>query len=201
MSACSSTVDESGSLYGESKIDSDSSNKTVVHSQYLLAYFEKNQLVNESDVIISGIVISQEVQKDFKGFPVTDTFIQVQTVYKGEPSETVEVRVNGGETEDMIYVVNEEDPLTFSIGEEVVVFLSHNKGARPDKDDFGFYVVGHTQGKFTVDDHSKGIIENSSGTYSFNFKNLQDEIDQLEEYNKTHDIPRVVLPEGQESGI
>lgn len=152
-------------------------------------------------MIIFGTVLSQEVQKDFKGHPATDTFIQVQTVYKGKPTETVEVRVNGGETDDMIYVVNEEDSLTFDIGEEVVVFLINNKGSRPDKDDFGYYVVGLAQGKFSVDTQSNGIIENSSGTYSLNFNNLQSEIDNLEEYNKIHDVPRVVLPEGQESGI
>ncbi|MCM3781959.1 hypothetical protein M3231_03140 [Neobacillus mesonae] len=101
----------------------------------------------------------------------------------------------------MIYVVNEEDSLTFDIGEEVVVFLINNKGSRPDKDDFGYYVVGLAQGKFSVDTQSNGIIENSSGTYSLNFNNLQSEIDNLEEYNKIHDVPRVVLPEGQESGI
>lgn len=195
MTACTSNATDSASQHEQSEVNSDQHSKTVLHAQELLPFFEKNQLVNDSDVIIFGTVLSQEVQKDFKGHPATDTFIQVETVYKGEPAETVEVRASGGETDDMIYVVN-EGPLTFDIGEEVVVFLSHNKGSLPDKDYFGYYVVGLTQGKFSVDTQSNGIIENGTGTYSFNFNNLQNEIDDLEEYNKTHDVSRVILPEG-----
>lgn len=38
-------------------------------------------------------------------------------------------------------------------------------------------------------------------TNEFNIQNFQSEIKLLEEYNETHDVPRIVLPEGQESDI
>lgn len=203
ISACSNThtTTELDSKHEQSKTTSDRTSKTIVHSQNLMATFKKNELVNESDVIISGTAISQEVQKDFRGFPATDTLIQVQKVYKGKPGDTVEVRTNGGETDDMIYVVNEDNPLTFDIGEEVVVFLSNNKGSIPDKDDFGYFIVGQNQGKFSIDNQLNGTIENSSKTYKFSLNNLQSEIDKLEKYNKTHNVPKMLLPEGQEDDI
>ncbi|MFB4326360.1 hypothetical protein RB298_28945, partial [Priestia sp. BR_2] len=97
------------------------------------------QLVNEADVVISGTVISQEVQSDFEGFPVTDTIVKVNNVYKGDPGQTVEIRVNGGETAEMIYILDEEAAPAFHVGEEVLVFLTGNKGLRPDKNDFGYF--------------------------------------------------------------
>lgn len=36
---------------------------------------------------------------------------------------------------------------------------------------------------------------------TFEIGNLQQEIEQLEQYNRTHDVPRLMLPEGEESGI
>lgn len=175
--------------------------KILVRSEVLMAKMEKNQLVNESDLIVSGTVLSQEVAKDFIGFPVTDTQIQVEHVYKGKAASTVEVRVAGGETEDMIHEVSEDAGLTFEIGERVVVFLSDNKGKIPDPDSFGYFFVGQGQGKFRVEDNPEGTIANRAGTYTFDFGNLQQEIEQLEQYNRTHDVPRLMLPEGEESGI
>ncbi|MFB5269607.1 matrixin family metalloprotease [Paenibacillus enshidis] len=185
---------------GENSV-SDDTYKVVIHSDAEVVQYEKNQLVNEADVIVSGTVISQEVQKDFEGFPVTDTTIRVHTVYKGEPGETVEIRVNGGETDDMVYTLDEAAAPTLNIGEEVIVFLSANKGLRPDKDDFGYYLVGQAQGKFNISAQPQGLVENSTDTHSFDFNNIQNEIDQIEKYNKENNIPRKFLPEGEESNI
>lgn len=181
--------------------------KTIIQSDRLMAKMEKNQLVNESHLIVAGTVLSQEVTKDFTGFPVTDTQIQVEHVYKGKAASTVEVRVAGGETEDMIYEVSEDAGPTFEIGERVVVFLSDNKGKIPDPDSFGYFVVGQGQGKFrieqgtAIEEGSEKNIENSAGTRTFDFGNLQQEIEQLEQYNRTHNVPRLMLPQGEESGI
>lgn len=178
-----------------------SKGKTIVEAESLMVQFDKNELVNEADVIVSGTVLSQEVEKDFEGFPVTDTIIQVQTVYKGEPAETVEIRVDGGETDDMIYRLNEEAAPKFNIGEEVVVFLTSNKGSRPDKEDFGYYVVGQAQGKFNIGIQARGIVENNVNTQIFDINNIQSEIDQIEEYNEKNNIPKIFLPEGEGSDI
>lgn len=182
--------------------DSTNKGKIIIHSEPEVIQYDKNQLVNEADVIVSGKVISQEVVKDFEGFPVTDTLIRVQTVFKGEPGETVEIRVNGGETDDILYTLEESAAPTFKVGEEAVVFLSSNKGSRPDKDDFGYYLVGQAQGKFILGGvQPKGMIENNTDTQSFDFNNFQNEINNLEQYNNEYAIPRSYLPEGEESKI
>ncbi|MEK3685101.1 matrixin family metalloprotease [Paenibacillus sp. FSL R10-2736] len=182
--------------------DSTNKGKIIIHSEPEVIQYDKNQLVNEADVIVSGKVISQEVVKDFEGFPVTDTLIRVQTVFKGEPGETVEIRVNGGETDDILYTLDESAAPTFKVGEEAVVFLSSNKGLRPDKDDFGYYLVGQAQGKFILGGiQPKDIIENNTDTQSFDFNNFQNEINNLEQYNNEYEIPRSYLPEGEESKI
>lgn len=180
---------------------SNEASKVVVHSDAEVIQYDKNQLVNEADVIISGTVISQEVQSDFEGFPVTDTIVKVNNVYKGDPGETVEIRVYGGETAEMIYILDEEAAPTFHVGEEVLVFLTGNKGLRPDKNDFGYYLVGQAQGKFNIGAYPQSFIENNTDTHSFDINNIQNEIDRIETYNEVHNIPRIFLPEGEESNI
>ncbi|MDO3410926.1 hypothetical protein QWJ34_14235 [Saccharibacillus sp. CPCC 101409] len=145
-----------------------------------MQHFEKNRLVRDSDVIVYGTVLSQDVQKDFNGFPVTDTLIEVQKTYKGIPAETVKVRAAGGETDDMIYIVDEPAALTFAIGEKVVLFLGSDQGAMPETEDLLYYAVGQNQGKFKVGVRSDGMIENGPGTHSFDFNHFQNEIDELE---------------------
>lgn len=175
--------------------------KIMIQSNIQIVKFDKNQLVNESDVIISGTVISQEVQKNFEGFPATDTTIKVQNVLKGNPGETVEIRVDGGETEDMIYELDKSMNPDLQINQEVIVFLSANKGSRTDKDEFGYYIVGQSQGKFIIADQSNSYIENKAGTLRFDFKEFRKEISSIEKYNKENNTPRLYLPEGTESNI
>jgi len=181
-------------------IDEKKTEKTVVYLDGELVSFDKNQLVNNADVIISGTVVSQEVQEDFKGLPVTDTFIKVEEIYKGEPGDTVEVRVDGGETDEMISIPDENLIPTFQIGEKVILFLTSNKGNRPDKSDFGYYVLGQYQGKFSLNDAVKiGVLKNDSN--SFSFDNFKEEIKSIEEQNRKNKLPKIYLPEGQESDI
>lgn len=172
-------------------------NKTVIRSEPEIVAFDKYQLVNHADVIIEGTVVSQEVQEDFEGFPATDTVIKVTHVYKGNPGETVEVRAVGGETDDTVYIVEPELIPNFSKNEKVLVFLTIDKGTRPDRDDFGYYVVGQYQGKFSVTKND--TLENSA--HSFSHANLQNEIDAIEASNKKNNLQKYYLDEGEESDI
>ncbi|MNJ47421.1 hypothetical protein D3C77_425790 [compost metagenome] len=173
-------------------VEATAKTKTVVQCDCELVKFDKNQLVHEADVIVYGTVIAQEVQKDFGGLPATDTTLKVHSVYKGEPDDTVEIRVRGGEIDDMIYTIDEYMTPTFKIGEEAVVFLTSNKGTTPDKEDFGYYVVGQSQGKFNTEaTDPQGLIYNQIGTHSFDFNNIQQEIDEIEEYNKVNNLQRL----------
>lgn len=96
---------------------------------------DKNQLVNEATTIISGEVISSEVNEDFIGFPVTDYKIKVDKTFKGTPKSVVVVRTSSGNSDDYI--------IKFKHGEKVVLFLTDDIDARPDKDDFDYFVVGN----------------------------------------------------------
>ncbi|MEJ8302727.1 hypothetical protein [Saccharibacillus sacchari] len=175
--------------------------KAIVQATSFMIEMEKNQLVRDSDTIIHGIVLSQETENDFTGLPATDTFVQVLTVYKGNPGEIAEVRTEGGETDDKILLVDEKATPMFTVGEEVVLFLSSNKGSRLDKEDFDYGVLGLANGKFTVEPDSDGIIENQWGSHRFDFDHMQHEIDELERYNELHNVPSLFLPEGEESDI
>ncbi|MDF9843752.1 MULTISPECIES: hypothetical protein [unclassified Paenibacillus] len=183
LSACTNSNTEA-SLSNETMTNLPATVKTVVYSEVQFIHLDKNQLVNEADAIVKGRVLSQEVQKNFEGFPVTDTTIQVQTVFKGEPGENVEVRVDGGKTEDMILVLDEDYIPKFEIDEEVIVFLSADKGDRPDKNDFGYYVVGQSQGNFSLKDTLQNeSIENDAKTLKFDLNNFQEEINQAASIN------------------
>ncbi len=170
--------------------------KIIVESDIEVVYFDKNQLVNHADAIIEGQVISQEVQKDFRGFPVTDTLIRVTKILKGNPDKEVEIRVEGGETDDMIYEPEENLLPTFEIGEIVTVFLTSNKGNRPDKDDFGYYVVGQAQGKFV---ESNGMLKNQD--HEFITNNFEAELLTIEQSNRINNLEKFYLEEGEESDI
>lgn len=183
LSACTNSNNEA-SLSNENTTNLPTAVKTVVYSEVQFIHLDKNQLVNEADAIIKGRVFSQEVQKNFEGFPVTDTTIQVQTVFKGEAGETVEVRVDGGETDDMILVLDEDYIPKFEMDEEVIVFLSSDRGDRPDKNDFGYYVLGQSQGNFSLKNTLQHeSIENDAKTLEFDLNNFQEEINQAASIN------------------
>ncbi|QGQ94320.1 DUF4829 domain-containing protein [Paenibacillus psychroresistens] len=154
-------------------------NKTIVNSEIELASYDKAQIVNEATVIMEGEVISKEVKEDFEKFPATDFTIKVTKVYKGEPGKEVIVRTQGGETEKMIYNPESDKVVTFKIGEKVVVFLTDEKGTRPDRDDFGYFVVGQYQGKFM---EQNGKIKNEK--YEFNSSAFESELKEMETGNE-----------------
>lgn len=202
LAACGDqTSNRTESLTATMETTKESSEKEIAQASSWMTKMEKNQLVRDSDVIIHGTVLSQETENDFTQLPATDTFVQVVTVYKGDPGNVVEVRTAGGETDDKILIVDEKVTPMFTIGEEVVLFLSANKGPRLDKEDFDYGVMGLSDGKFTVKPDPDGIIASQWGSHRFNFNDLQHEIDELERYNELHHVPSKFLPEGEESDI
>lgn len=202
LAACGDQIsNRTESLTATMETTKESSEKEIAQASSWMTKMEKNQLVRDSDVIIHGTVLSQETENDFTQLPATDTFVQVVTVYKGDPGNVVEVRTAGGETDDKILIVDEKVTPMFTIGEEVVLFLSANKGPRLDKEDFDYGVMGLSDGKFTVKPDPDGIIASQWGSHRFNFNDLQHEIDELERYNELHHVPSKFLPEGEESDI
>ncbi|MBS3908847.1 MAG: hypothetical protein KGZ93_04390 [Actinobacteria bacterium] len=158
--------------------------KTVVSADASFAYHDKNELVNLATVIVSGEVVSSEVQDDLRGFPATDYIVKVDKVFRGNPGAEVEVRTEGGENAKMIYDPG-EGYVTFQIGEQVVLFLTDDKGDRTDKDDFGYYVLG-VQGKFKEEN---GKLTNRD--YTFDAATFAQELDQIEKENKANGLKKL----------
>ena len=171
--------------------------KLVVGNHMEVIGYDKNQLVNHSDIIMEGIVISQEVQEDFTGYPATDTVLKVTKVYMGTPGDTVEIRVIGGETDKMIYLPDADLLPSFEIGEEVLVFLINNRGFTPDSKDFGYYVVGQYQGKFSLTGNDK--IMNKA--FEFNLSTFKEELETIIGENKTLNLPKNYNEDGKGSDI
>lgn len=168
-------------------------NNKKITSDVTLVSYNKNQLVNDATTIVSGTVISSEVQNDFQNLPATDYKIKVNEVFKGDPDKEIEVRTAGGKNEDMNFVPDEE-MVSFIIGEEVILFLTNDLGDRPDRNDFQYFVVGQTQGKF---DLVNGKIENSK--FSFDKNNFMNELKNIENKNKLNNIkPIKAKPESKE---
>lgn len=156
--------------------------KQTIEPDSTIVSLDKNQLVNHAAAIVVGQVISSEVQNDFQGFPVTDYKIKVTKVFKGNLSDEIEVRTSGGEN-DEIKLVPDEDMATFDLGEKVVLFLTDDKGNRPDKDDFGYYVVGQFQGKLKEEN---GKLKNEK--FTFDLATFEKEVKQIEENNKANGL-------------
>jgi len=153
--------------------------KTIVRSEAsLVDIVDKNKLVNDATAIVAGEVIASEVQDDLRGFPVTDFIIKVDEVFKGHPGAEIEVRTEGGENAKMKYIPDEEF-VTFQLGEQVVLFLTDEKGDRPDRNDFGYFVLGGYQGKF-IEENGKL----KSKKFTFDVATFEQELQQIEMDNK-----------------
>lgn len=159
--------------------------KTTVTSETTIISLDKNQLVNEATIIIEGKVISSEIKNDYKGFPATDYKIKVDKVFKGEPVPEVVVRTAGGENSEMIYIPD-DGMVSFEIGEKVILFLTNDKGNRPDKDDFGYFVVGQFQGKFKEEN---GKLKNDK--FVFDASTFKEELKKIEEENKAKGLKKI----------
>jgi hypothetical protein len=162
-----------------------SSGKTIIQQDVNLVLYDKNQLVNDATAIVSGEVVSSEVQDDFEGFPATDYIIKVDKIFKGNPGAEVEIRTSGGENAKMKYILSEETG-TFQPGEKVVLFLTDDKGTRPDKNDFGYYVLGGFQGKFKEEN---GKLQNEK--FTFDVATFAQELNQIEKSNKAKGLKKL----------
>jgi len=175
-------------VYGFAKITS--FGKTIVRSEVTFPAYDKNQLVNDATTIVSGEVVSSEAQDDFEGFPATDYVIKVDKVFKGSPATEVEIRTEGGENAKMKYIP-EDRALTFQIGEKVVLFLSDDKGTRPDRNDFGYFVLGGYQGKLKEEN---GKLKNEK--FTFDVATFEQEIKQIEKDNKAKGLKKIKAEPG-----
>jgi hypothetical protein len=121
------------------------------------------ELVEGSDAVVLGSVqsIAGVGEAYIKGLdfviPFTDVRIEIEEYLTGELSfGEVKVRTLGGTTPNASFDAPEEP--TFSIGEEVVLFMCKDTGNLFDLPDDTFTVQGLFQGKYSVIRRDKPVL-------------------------------------------
>lgn len=166
----------------------------VINVSGIIPSMDKRELVNNSTTIIKGIVKeilpSYWSNPDFtKGVNVsnviqTDILIQVTDVYKNKPyADVITVRIDKGTVDGT--TMNSEGYPDFSIGENVILFLSEDDGDLANTEEEYYVLTGMTQGKFTLvgnystSDVYKNVLTEHSYKDFFNSSTIQNEIDSI----------------------
>jgi len=160
--------------------------RQVVQSEYtgLVAKVDKSELIQLAYVILRGVVTAHHPEYDSDSMPVTDTDIEVLEVFKGKPEDVVAVRTKG---RDPYREARFDGRLSgYLPGDEVILFLTDQKGERPDKDEFDYFVVGMGQGAFLLEKHKgkKQIVSKANEEYGFTYKSFKKQLKQLEKENR-----------------
>lgn len=174
-----------------------------------IAIKNKRELINDSSVIIKGTVNkilpstwsnpNFEKGVDARNIIQTDILINIDDVYKNKPynEEVVTVRINKGKVGGT--TSTSEGYPDFTLGEEVVLFLSEDDGdlANPDED---YYVLtGMIQGKFSLKE-SKGSEKTFTNMIdqdlaiekdSFELSTIKQEINNALDDLKRNPIPKM----------
>ena len=142
---------------------------------------DKNRLYAHSTEIVKGKVIGSETKTAFTG-EVTDFEIEIDEVIQGdEARKVVKVRTEGNGNNPV-----KSGLVSFTVGESVTLFLTDDKGNRPDRGDFDYFVVGQAQGKFK---EYNGKLKNNKGA-EFSKDTFKDELKQIEKENKEKGIKK-----------
>jgi hypothetical protein len=99
------------------------------------------EMARSSDAVVRGRVVGATARTTPAGRIVTDVDVSVDGVWKGAPQRTVRLVVRGGDTGKLALRVDAAP--TFTVGEDVVVFLSRGSGA--------WRVNGQALGKYRVE--------------------------------------------------
>ncbi|RJX41371.1 hypothetical protein D3P09_05180 [Paenibacillus pinisoli] len=151
----------------------------------LITKVDKHGLERTANVILRGKVLSQTPDHDSYVNPVTDTVVGVLEVYRGEPKEDIIVRTPGL-SQYTRAKLREEGLGAYEADDEVILFLTDQKGERPDKDEFDYFVVGMGQGAFLLEKHKgkKQIVSKANEEYGFTYKSFKKQLKQLEKENR-----------------
>ncbi len=112
-------------------------------------YFNLSDLIKESDIVIKGVVKEQSVP--FKIQPAnggevsifTDFKIEVENAYRGEKSEIVNLRMQGGEIDNLVVIAEDEPNVV--IGSTYIFFLYQpfTGGGYNTEGDYYYLTGGH----------------------------------------------------------
>jgi hypothetical protein len=157
----------------------------------LLAEKDVPRLIESSDAIVSGTVVSKD--SPIKIRPVsggdnslfTDYYVEIETVFTGvsavtdgADSSVIAVRVQGG-TIDELNVIVEEAP-ALEVGETHLLFL-YNPGHGGGYNTAGeyFYVTGASQGAYAHHADGGDWVSQFNGS-ALSFESLQSQISEYE---------------------
>jgi len=151
----------------------------------LIAKVDEHGLESTANVILRGKVLSQTPDHDGYVNPITDTVVDVLEVYRGEPKEEIIVRTPGL-SQYTRAKLREEGLGAYEVGDEVILFLTDQKGERPDKDEFDYFVVGMGQGAFLLEKRKgkKQMVSIANEEYGFTYKSFKKQLKQLEKENR-----------------
>ena len=156
-------------------------------------FFEEEELMARAALIVYGRVVRESnpfwIECYFGSRTLyRDFYIKPYEILRGETTlDEVVVRIRGGETEDLIYMVTHSP--NFQIGEKYLLFLAGPCGSPFDTPGDYFYIIGGSQGVFEVEEPPSGfdrndeeiIFEQVTGSFEFTLTALKEELEEINE--------------------
>lgn len=186
-------------------------NSNVINVHGSIAFKNVEDLILESEVIVKGKVYNilpskwrfDNKEKDGYGNPLqTDILVDIDKIFKGMPynDKHISVRVYQGST-DSVVVISDGYP-EFTIGEDVILFLSKDDGPLANLQENYYVLTGMRQGKFMLDKNdtskNKYITDKIYSEEKINLNTFETEIRSLLEKERTNPRKRLTKEEIRE---
>ena len=133
----------------------------VIHYSGSIPYAPKSVLINESEVIIRGIVKDILPSKwsnpnhikgeNIRNILQTDVLISISDIFKGTTYDNKKIVVRIDKGKDGQTTMLSDGYPDFNIGEEVILFLSKDDSDVANPNENYYILTGMVQGKFTLD--------------------------------------------------
>lgn len=134
--------------------------------------YDKYMLINGSSNVILGKITSKKEGLDNYEFPYIDLSVKVNENFKGDTKDIITIRTYANNS------LKKDDCGTYldvKINDELVLFLSDEKGDYKDK--FDYILLGDNQGVFKIVDDK---VKNNDGT-EFSYDTFKLEIMKTDE--------------------
>ncbi len=166
----------------ENSLEAEPNYDTVILSGSYGA-IDYNGLINDSDIIVKGVITQKgelympDMSLPQKygppdNIPRTDYTLEVSEVYKGNPSDNVIVRVEGGVYDGIEYKLDRDPDL--KVGDEYLLFLREGDMYKKSADDLHYEIIQVSAGCYPVSDDDT-ISDN--GIINGDFNDLLDFLD------------------------
>lgn len=165
----------------ENSLEAEPNYDTVILSGSYGA-IDYNGLINDSDIIVKGVITQKgelympDMSLPQKygppdNIPRTDYTLEVSEVYKGNPSDNVIVRVEGGVYDGIEYKLDRDPDL--KVGDEYLLFLREGDMYKKSADDLHYEILAVSAGCFKVEN---GVVKDN-GLLKGDFNDLLNFLD------------------------